>query len=151
MANIDKLKSIATNDSNWLSEAEDRQKNKAWLKHSQKIAIKVLRTLREKKIKQTELASLMGVSAQQVNKIVKGKENLTLETISKLEQALEINLVSIEFNTHSITKDYIIKKVKVDWHIYTKRAKVAKQKTPYKINEQVYSQSEINENCVNYG
>jgi transcriptional regulator with XRE-family HTH domain len=35
------------------------------------------------------------VSAQYINKIVKGKENLTLDTICKLEQALEIELITV--------------------------------------------------------
>jgi ribosome-binding protein aMBF1 (putative translation factor) len=35
----------------------------------------------------------MKVSPQQINKIVKGQENLTLETISKLEIALNIQLI----------------------------------------------------------
>jgi plasmid maintenance system antidote protein VapI len=37
----------------------------------------------------------MNVSAQQINKIVKGKQNLTFETIGKLEDALGISLIEI--------------------------------------------------------
>lgn len=37
----------------------------------------------------------MNVSAQQVNKIIKGKQNLTFETVGKLETALEISLMEI--------------------------------------------------------
>lgn len=103
MANIDKLNSLATSDSNWLGEAKNRQKNKEWLKHSQKIAIKILRTLREKSIKQKELAAMINVSPQQINKIVKGKENLTLETISKLEKALETKLIFSKNENQTIT------------------------------------------------
>jgi plasmid maintenance system antidote protein VapI len=33
---------------------------------------------------------------QQVNRIVKGDENLTLETISRIEQALKIQLIDLE-------------------------------------------------------
>ncbi|MEI6595881.1 MAG: helix-turn-helix transcriptional regulator, partial [Bacteroidota bacterium] len=49
--------------------------------------------LRAKNISQKELAEKIGVSPQHVNKIVKGRETLTLETISKLEVALEISLL----------------------------------------------------------
>jgi plasmid maintenance system antidote protein VapI len=35
----------------------------------------------------------MNVSAQQVNKIVSGRENLTLETIVKLENVLDISIL----------------------------------------------------------
>ena len=37
----------------------------------------------------------MGVSAQYINKIVKGSENLSLETISKIERALNIRLIEV--------------------------------------------------------
>ena len=109
LLNIDKLNKLASNKSNWLEKAKDRQKNKEWLKHSQKIAIKVLRTLREKNIKQKQLAEMIGVSPQYVNKIVKGKENLTLDTISKLEQALETKLIFSENNIQIIKSDIELK------------------------------------------
>jgi len=41
------------------------------------------------------LADKMEVSAQYINKIVKGSENLSLETISKLENALGIQLIEV--------------------------------------------------------
>ena len=44
---------------------------------------------------QKDLADMMGVSPQQVNKMVRGSENLTLETISKVEKALGIQLMEI--------------------------------------------------------
>ena len=37
----------------------------------------------------------MGVSPQHISKIVKGQENLTLETITKLESALNVILVEV--------------------------------------------------------
>lgn len=37
----------------------------------------------------------MSVSRQHVNQIVRGLENLTLETITKLENALDIKLITI--------------------------------------------------------
>jgi plasmid maintenance system antidote protein VapI len=51
----------------------------------------------------------MNVSAQQVNKIVSGRENLTLETIVKLEDVLDI---SILHSTHE-------KKQKIEIAEYT--------------------------------
>ena len=41
---------------------------------------------------QKELAERMGCSQQYVSLILKGKENLTLETIAKLETALDFEL-----------------------------------------------------------
>lgn len=92
----EKLSKITSNEpSKWMENAKWRKENKAWLKKSQSIALRVLRTLRERKMQQKELAKMLGVSDQQISKIVKGKENLTLETITKLEQALEISLFEI--------------------------------------------------------
>jgi plasmid maintenance system antidote protein VapI len=88
-------KLVSTEPSGWMEEAIERAENRAWLKRSQGIAIKVLRTLREKGLSQKELAVALSVSPQQVNKIVKGGENLTLETISKLEVALAIQLIEV--------------------------------------------------------
>jgi len=81
--------------SGWLKDAQWREENQGWLKRSQYIALKILRTLRVRKMSQKELAAMIGVSPQQINKILKGRENLTLETISILEKALGIVLVEI--------------------------------------------------------
>jgi transcriptional regulator with XRE-family HTH domain len=81
--------------SNWQEEAEYRLANKDWLRKSQMIAVRILRELRSRQIKQKALAENLGVSPQQVNKWVKGRENFTLETISKIEKALEIELISV--------------------------------------------------------
>jgi ribosome-binding protein aMBF1 (putative translation factor) len=72
-----------------------RKANKNWLKKSSGIAIKVLRALSDQGISQKRLAEKMEVSAQYINKIVKGSENLSLETISKLETALGIRLIEV--------------------------------------------------------
>ena len=37
----------------------------------------------------------MGVSPQYINKLVKGKEKLNIETVSKLETALDVNILTI--------------------------------------------------------
>ena len=63
-----------------------------WTDKSVRIANKVVAALAERKMSKQALAALLGVSPQYVSKIVKGGENLTLETISKLEKALGIPL-----------------------------------------------------------
>lgn len=151
MTNADKLIKLALDNSNWLEEANYRQKNKVWLKHSQKIAISVLRGLREKNIRQKELAAMIGVSPQHVNKIVKGKGNLTLETISKLEQALGLSLIFPGHKTQTPTKNIQVKKKYAYFHVYPIREMVAKQKSVYKISEDHFQQSAVNENIANYG
>ena len=79
-----------------------RKANKNWLDKSSLIALKILRAITDQKSSQKELADKMGVSAQYINKIVKGSENLSLETISKLEVALGIQLIEIAGYSTSI-------------------------------------------------
>jgi len=90
MVNLDKLNNIATHDPSWMQEAGDRIQNKEWLEKSAKIALKILRALKNFSMTQKELAEKLSVTPQKVNKIVKGHENLTLETICKIEKELNI-------------------------------------------------------------
>ena len=93
---LDKLnQTISTKPSKWLEEADYRFENKAWLQKSQAIALRILRDIRAKGISQKDLAEKLNVSPQQVNRWVKGNENLSLETISKIECALGIELITI--------------------------------------------------------
>lgn len=89
------LASIEDDNGSWLKKAKYRRENRAWLRKSQHIAVRILSVLDEKGMQQKELAEAMGVSPQQVSKIVKGKQNLTLETISKLEAVLGVKLFEI--------------------------------------------------------
>jgi transcriptional regulator with XRE-family HTH domain len=93
---LDKLQQVVSKEPiKWHADSEFRSKNKKWLKRSQAVAFKVLRTLRENGVSQKDLAEKLNVSPQQVNKWLKGKENFTFETVSKLEDALNIELMSI--------------------------------------------------------
>ena len=95
----DILDQMATQDTTWIAAAKSRQENKEWHDRSARIAIRILTQLRDNKkmekypTNQKELAELMGVSPQQINKIVKGNENLTLETIARLEALLQTPLL----------------------------------------------------------
>jgi len=150
MADLNKLNKIAVKDEKWLQVAKNRQINKKWQSHSSKIASKILITLREKKMKQNQLAEILGVSAQQVNKIVKGRENLTLETIAKLENALEIKLIFNEYRTNFVLKEYGEKTQYVYLHVYANKTEVANQKKPYEIKSDQYEVCE-SEKVLNYG
>jgi transcriptional regulator with XRE-family HTH domain len=91
--------------SGWEEKAKWRKANNAWLKKSSRIAVKVLAALRQQKISQKGLADLMVTSPQYVNKLLSGKENLTLETICRLESLLGIELIAI--GGHAITIEVI--------------------------------------------
>lgn len=91
-----KIEEIAVDDTgSWLEKARYRRENRAWLRKSQHIAVRILSVLKEKGMQQIGLAEALDVSPQQVSKIMQGKQNLTLETISKLEAVLGVKLFEV--------------------------------------------------------
>ena len=79
--------------SHWREKAEWRQKNKSWLRFSQLVAIRMLEQMDAEGLTQKVLAERLGCSQQYVSKILKGQENLSIETISKIEDALSLELI----------------------------------------------------------
>ena len=79
--------------SNWREKTEWRRENRDWIRHSQEIALAMLNKMDELKMSQTALAKQLGCSQQYVSKLLKGGENLSLETISKIEKALTITII----------------------------------------------------------
>jgi ribosome-binding protein aMBF1 (putative translation factor) len=101
--NLERFKALfaeKAETSEWHNEALNRQSQDGWRQKSAAIAIQVLRTLRSQKLSQKTLAERIEVSPQYINKIVKGAENLSLETITKLEKALGIPLMTIFVGEH---------------------------------------------------
>ena len=81
--------------SKYLQNANFRIENKKWLSYSSNIALRVLAALEEsEQITQKTLAEMVGVSPQYINKVLKGQENLSLQTIAKLSEALNIELIT---------------------------------------------------------
>lgn len=78
--------------SHWREQAEWERRNRAWIRHSQFIAVIMLSRMDELHLTQTSLAERMGCSQQYVSRILKGKENLSLETIAKIEEALQMQI-----------------------------------------------------------
>jgi len=100
--NLHKLDELTSKKSSgWLEKANWRKENASWLDISFKIALKILRTLRERGMTQKDLAEKMGVSPQYINKILKGSENLSLETISAFGKVLSIDLFSVISENHA--------------------------------------------------
>lgn len=83
-------------DEKTLKQIKKRTQNRDALKESQQIALKVLLKLSELNWSQKDLANKMLVSPQQINKIVSGKENLTIETLVKLQKILNIKIFASE-------------------------------------------------------
>lgn len=101
-----RLKESSKQDNTWIERANYRKENKAWLDISFAIAVKIMSTLKANKTAnifpktQKELAKAMFCSPQYVNRLLKGTENLQLETITNIEQILNISLIEVpEFQT----------------------------------------------------
>ncbi|MDR2681219.1 MAG: helix-turn-helix transcriptional regulator [Tannerella sp.] len=82
--------------SKWRTEAVYRAENRSWLRYSQHIAMLMLDRMEELGMTQKALAEQMCVSQQYISKILKGHENLTLDTLAKIEDHLHINVLTPE-------------------------------------------------------
>lgn len=103
--------------------ATDRKKNREWLRFSQDIALALHYYLRTMKITQKVLAEKMQVSPTYVGKLLKGQENLTLETICNIQKVLGRNLISVsqpyehkEVLKHHAFKYFLSTKQSVVYH-----------------------------------
>ncbi|HEY5557903.1 helix-turn-helix transcriptional regulator [Acetobacterium sp.] len=130
ITNFEKL--VSKEKSGWLEKAKWRQENQAWLEKSALIALKILRAISDQGSSQKKLADKMEVSAQYINKIVKGSENLSLETISKLEIALGIQLIEVVGFSSSINYE-------IPESILPEISKSTETKKDLPVEDEVYS------------
>lgn len=97
--NAERLKSIAQPMTD-----EERAKmyyrigNADWLRMSAAIALKIRKILRSQNISQVEFASRMKVTPAQVSKLLSGKVNFELKTISKLQSVLGESIIDIDLS-----------------------------------------------------
>jgi predicted XRE-type DNA-binding protein len=97
--NLEKLQELAQpRDEVAVERARYRKENREWIRLSQEIAIELHKYLRNEHITQKKLAEMLGVSAVYVNKILKGGENLTLETVCKIQSAIGRQIITISKN-----------------------------------------------------
>ena len=94
MTNKEKyLAKVSKDETDTVKRARERIKNREWLKVSQEIALQVLNKLDDLVWTKQDLAEKMVSTEEDVSKIVSGKENLTLETILKLQRILNIRIM----------------------------------------------------------
>ncbi len=85
----------AVRRSKWKRDSGFRLLNKKWLDYSAKIALRIDAILEDRdNFNQADFAKSLGVTPQQISKILQGRENLTLKTIGKLSDALGFELIS---------------------------------------------------------
>lgn len=102
------LQLVSDEDIHTITEAKQRIRNRAMLRESQQIAIKVLIKLDELGWSQKDLAREMGVTPQQITKIVSGKENLTIETQIKLQNILDIPVLASYYENNITERESIL-------------------------------------------
>jgi transcriptional regulator with XRE-family HTH domain len=88
--NLNKI--VAKTATQWKTRAKQDRNNRKNITRAQAFALELMEYMDLHNIKQTDLANKMGVSAQQVNKILRAKANLTFETLDKIADALEVNI-----------------------------------------------------------
>lgn len=97
---IARLSRYQTNEpSKWREKEEKRRraKEEGWLRYSRRIAIKIAMAMKQQNISRQDLAERMGCSPQYISRLLKGEENFSLETICKLENALNVPILQYEF------------------------------------------------------
>jgi len=140
MTNKEKfLQLVSEEDTKTLAEVKKRIKNRAMLRESQQIALKVLMKLDDLGWSQKDLAKEMGVSPQQITKIVSGKENLTIETQIKLQNILDIPVLASYFENKMeemdqwiLTYEKRVEKIAVQTSFFSNKyqdSKIVKLKT----------------------
>ena len=81
---------------NALGEVKNIMENKRedWVCHSQAIAATMSARMEELGMTQRVLAEKMNCTQQYVSKVLKGRENLSLETLCKIEKALDVRILN---------------------------------------------------------
>jgi transcriptional regulator with XRE-family HTH domain len=92
---LDHLIKKSKKNTQWKDLAEKELNSGSWIDRSFEIALTVLEKLDEDGISRSTLAKRMNCSRQYLNKLLKGRENLTLETIDKLENALNTKIIAV--------------------------------------------------------
>lgn len=92
---LDHLLKKSKKNTQWKDLADKELNSGGWIDRSFEIALTVLEKLDEDGITPSTLAKRMNCSRQYLNKLLKGRENLTLETIDKLEKALNTRILAV--------------------------------------------------------
>ena len=83
-----------TENNQFVEQAQYLKDNWGWLKYSYAVAIKMRQRMAELGLTQKMLADQLGCTQQHISALLAGRVNMTLETLSKLESALKIDLLS---------------------------------------------------------
>ncbi len=107
----------------WKKVAKWNRKHAESLEDFIVIATRIAQTLKAKGMTQKELAGKLGVSPQALTRIMKGRQNLTLQSIRKIEKVLDISLITIQLRDVPMIRNRV-KFVPVEVHYSTKARSV---------------------------
>ena len=93
----------------WKEQARTYKENRKQIRRAQSFALELMDYMEEQGIKQNELAKKMGVSAQQVNKILRAKSNLTFDTLDKIEEALGVTITNPKIKSQRTAQSSVIR------------------------------------------
>lgn len=78
----------------WRKIIADANRNKKWHEYSSAIAMRIAAAIEDnEELSQVSIANRMNVRAQQINKILKGNQNLTLKTIADISDVIGKELI----------------------------------------------------------
>lgn len=81
--------------SRWGQQAQFLLDNQKWLDYSARIALRIDARIEDHpELTQAALAKALNMSKQQVSRILRGDQNLTLKTIAKLSEVIGFELIS---------------------------------------------------------
>ena len=83
------------NGSEWRKSAEERRDSWSWQQYSVAIALKARKQMKQSGITQKMLAEKLHCTQQTISVLLSGTANLTLESIARLEEALDCNLLGL--------------------------------------------------------
>lgn len=95
---LNKLATVASKDhaeSKWKKIAKWNRDHSDALQDYVIIAGRIRQVLKDKNWSQVYLSKKLGVSPQALTRILKGRQNLSLQTIRKIENVLEVRLISV--------------------------------------------------------
>ena len=81
--------------STFVDDAKWRRDNASWLKRSRRVAYAIMDYMQAGGLSRNDVAEKLGVSPQYVGRILSGKMNFTLKTISLIEERLGLELFCI--------------------------------------------------------
>jgi DNA-binding XRE family transcriptional regulator len=119
MENLKRFRDLVYDtDTEIFVEAKFRVENHYWLKESKRIAFKILSKLKELGMTQKQLAEMMGVSPQQINKWVKGNEKFSLDTLLKLQEVLDVPILASYYEKNNKKAEELMDSFEVSENIH---------------------------------